>query len=67
MKFLELERQKVPLSFHGKCVTKCLDLLSYYHVIDCVDRRQDFILIRGSLKFSTKAFSSIEATVLPIV
>ena len=67
MKFFELERRKVPLSFRGKCVTERLDLLPSYRVIDSVDRRQDFILIRGSLKFSTKAFFSIEATLSPIV
>ena len=63
MQFFELERQKVTLSFLGKSVTKRLDLLSCYRVIDCVDRHQPSILI----KVSTKAFVSIEVTVSPIV
>ena len=67
MQFFELERRKVPLSFHGKFVIKRLDLLPYYRVIECVDRRQNFILIRGSLTLSTNAFLSIEATVSPFV
>ena len=67
MQFFELERRKVSLSFHGKCVMQRLDLLPYYRVIESVDRRQDFILNRGSLKFSTNPFFSIEPTVSPIL
>ena len=62
----ELVRRKVALSFHGKCVTNCLDLFLCYSVIRSVDRRLDFILIRGSLKVSTKAPISIVVTVWPI-
>ena len=55
--------QLVPLSFHSKCVTKCLDLLRLYRVIHCVVRRLDFILIKKSLKVSTKASVSLVVTV----
>ena len=62
----QLVCRKVPLSFHDKCVTKCLHLLRWYRVIHCVVQRLDFIFIRGSLKVSTKASVSIVLTVLPI-
>ena len=62
----QLVCRKVPLSFHDKCVTKSLQLLSWYLLMQCVVQRLDFIFIRASLKVSTKASVSIVVTVLPI-
>ena len=62
----ELVRRKVPLSFCGKCVFKCLDLLRWYRVIHRVVRHLDFILIKASLRVLTKAFFLIVVTVSPI-
>ena len=62
----QLVCRKVPLSFHDKCVTKCLHLLRWYRVIHCVVQRLDFIFIRGSLKVSTKASVWLVVTVSPI-
>ena len=56
----------MPLSFHGKCVTKCLDLFGSQSVIHCVVQRLDFVFITRSLKDSTKASVSIVVTSLPI-
>ena len=66
MLYSQLVCQKVPLSFHDKCVTKSLQLLRWYLLIHSVVQRLDFIFIRGSLKVSTKASVSIVVTVLPI-
>lgn len=59
----QLVYRKVPLCFHDKWVTKCLDLLSWYRVIHCVVRHLDFIFKRGSIKVCTK--SSVFILVTP--
>ena len=52
---------------HVLSVSKFLDFLSCYGVFYCVDRHLNFILIKVSLKVSTKASVFVVVTVSSIV